>query len=234
MMQPPHNRGRPLPQQASRPSPRGDSLLLQGRGDNAGPGHENLTSECRRQHQASRLARSDSDGDAGKDGRQAAARSRHVPGAVRFWLGFAQGVWGKTCTDTYAVFFHLGGPEGWLAGLEGGLQRTRVSNSLSLFFSPFLFLFFSFLFSFPTFLFSFPTCRGKEKRKEKRRERKRKKERGKEKKETGKEKKTRLKVARSSSNPRFAVEKSLASPQKLFALQSQGSVIALSHCFIFP
>ena len=32
-----------------------------------------------------------------------------------------QGVWGKTCTDTYADFFHLGGPEaGWLVW-SGGL-----------------------------------------------------------------------------------------------------------------
>ena len=120
-------------------------------------------------------------------------------------------MWGKTCTPTYADFFHLGGPEGWLAGLEGGFTVDKgVKQPLFIFFY-FLFLFFSFLFSFPTFLFSFPTCRGKEKRKEKRRERKRKKERGKEKKETGKEKKTLTESgAPPDSNPRLADEKSLA------------------------
>ena len=50
-------------------------------------------------------------------------------------LSPTQGVWGKTCTDTYAVFFHLGGAEGWLAGLEGGFTADKgVKQPLFIFF----------------------------------------------------------------------------------------------------
>ena len=46
-----------------------------------------------------------------------------------------QGLWGKTCTYTYDDFFHLGGAEGWLAGLEGGFTADKgVKQPLFIFF----------------------------------------------------------------------------------------------------
>ena len=102
-----------------------------------------------------------------------------------------QGLWGKTCTYTYDDFFHLGGAEGWLAGLEGvNSGQGDQTASISFLFFSLSFLFLSLFVSNLSLFFSNLRKRkekGKEKRKEKKERERKRKERDRKRKENSTE-----------------------------------------------